>query len=83
MLRKVRLLHLEVCEKRAGGELAVPQGLDNGDAGWVGKRLEDLGLEGTSEDLFKTTWTSITFEYTKLQGQASVGGPTVFEDSSR
>ena len=45
VLRQVRLLDLEQFEQLARGHLTVAQGLDDGDAGGVGERLEDLGLE--------------------------------------
>ena len=45
VLGQVGLLDLEQVEQLARGQLAVAQRLDDGDAGGVGQRLEDLGLE--------------------------------------
>ena len=45
VLRQVRLLDVEQVEQLARGQLAVAERLDDGDAGGVGQRLEDLGLE--------------------------------------
>ena len=44
MLGKVGLLNAEFGLKGAGGEFAVPEDLDNGNAGGMGKRLEDSSL---------------------------------------
>ena len=45
-------LACSTCEQReqgAGTQLAIAQGLDDGDAGGVGEGLEDLGLEAAEE----------------------------------
>lgn len=45
VLGDVGLLHVELFDEGAGGEFAIGEELEDGDAGGVGEGLEDVGLE--------------------------------------
>jgi hypothetical protein len=45
VLGDVGLLHFELVDEGAGGEFAVGEELEDGDAGGVGEGLEDVGFE--------------------------------------
>ena len=45
VLGDVGLLHLELVDEGAGGEFAIGEELEDGDAGGVGEGLEDVGFE--------------------------------------
>ena len=45
VLGDIGLLHAEPFDERAGGEFAVAQQLEDGDAGGMGEGLEDIGFE--------------------------------------
>ena len=45
VLGDVGLFHSELVDEGAGGELAVGEELEDGDAGGVGESLEDVGFE--------------------------------------
>ena len=51
VLRDVGLLHAELVDEGAGGEFAVGEELEDGDAGGVGEGLEDVGLEAAESIL--------------------------------
>ena len=45
VLRDVGLLHTELFDESPGGELALAQEFQNGDAGWMAEGLEDVSFE--------------------------------------